>query len=183
MKILGISGSLRKQSFNTSLLRSALDVTPEGVTIDTFNLAGIPLYNEDVKVIGFPPEVVAFRTAIRAADAVLIVTPEYNFSIPGVLKNAIDWASRPPDQAWGRKPIGIMGVSGAMSGTMRAQYHLRQVLAGVDAQVLTRPEVFVRNGAEKFDGDGRLTDETTREFVKKLIAALVKWANLINQKT
>lgn len=176
MRILGISGSLRQQSFNTALLRAAGEEAADGVAIDRFDLVSIPLYNEDVRLTGYPPEVASFREAIRSANAILIAMPEYNFSMSGVLKNAIDWASRPPEPPCGGKPVAIMGASGGMGGTMRGQYHLRQVLAGVDMLVLNRPEIFVRNAAEKFDANGRLTDEPTRALVKQLVAALVAWA-------
>jgi chromate reductase len=175
MKILGICGSLRRESFNRKLLRAAMEMLPEGHTIDVFDLAPIPLYNNDVYELGFPPPVVAFREAVRGADALLIATPEYNYSVPGVLKNAIDWASRAPDQPFSGKPMAMMGASSGLSGTMRSQNHLRQVALGVNLLVLTRPEVMVRTAADKFDASGRLTDEKTRQFVKSLVEGLIAW--------
>jgi chromate reductase len=128
MKILGISGSLRKESFNTRLLHVAQTLAPAGVTIEVFDLAPIPLYNEDVRAAGYPPPVAALREAIRGADALLFATPEYNYSVSGVLKNAIDWASRPPDVPLLDKPAAVMGASTGLNGTVRAQFHLRQIL-------------------------------------------------------
>src|SRR6188768_4576671 len=129
MKILGISGSLRKGSYNSSLLRTAQTLAPGGVTIEIADISDIPPYNEDVREQGYPPSALRFREQIRAADALLFVTPEYNYSVPGVLKNAIDWASRPyGDSAWSGKPAAIMGASVGTLGTARAQYHLRQIM-------------------------------------------------------
>ena len=141
MKILGISGSLRKESSNTRLLRAAQELAPDGVTIDILDISHLPFYNDDVRVAGYPPTVVAMREAIRAADALLVSTPEYNYSVPGVLKNAIDWGSRPPDQPFAGKPLGIMGASGGLGGTVRAQHHLRQIAVFVDLIAMNKPEV------------------------------------------
>ena len=135
----------------------------------------IPVYNEDVRAAGIPAPVQALREEIAAADAVLIATPEYNYSVPGVLKNAIDWASRPPDQPFERKPVAIMGASPGRLGTARAQYHLRQCFVFLDSLVLNRPEVMVAGARNLFDDDGRLTDEPTREFIAKLLVALSDW--------
>ena len=180
MNILGISGSLRKESFNTKLLRAAQELAPQGIVMTRFDIAPIPLYNDDVFQQGHPPDVARFRDAIRAADALLIATPEYNYSVPGVLKNAIDWASRPPNEnPFGGKPAAIMGASTGRGGTMRSQYHLRQVLVGLDLHVVNRPEVAVQTAADKFDASGTLTDERTRNQVKALVEALVAWANRI----
>jgi len=178
MNILGISGSLRKDSFNTKLLRAAVALAPADVSIQIYDgLGALPLYNEDVRAAGAPPEVTRLRETIRGADALLIVTPEYNYSVPGVLKNAIDWASRPPqDQPMAGKPLGIMGASGGLGGTMRAQYHLRQIAVFVDMLPLNKPEVMVRNAAEKFDAAGALVDETTKDFVKQMVEGLAAWA-------
>ena len=141
IKILGISGSLRKGSFNTAALRAAIELAPEGVTIIEADISDIPLYNEDVNAQGRPPSVERFRQQIRDADALLFVTPEYNYSVPGVLKNAIDWASRPPEQPFAGKPAAIMGASPGVIGTARAQYHLRQIAVFLDLKVLNKPEV------------------------------------------
>jgi chromate reductase len=177
MNVLGISGSLRKGSFNSAALRAAQSLAPAGMSIAIAEIGDIPLYNEDVRSAGMPPSVERFRKAIAGADALLVVTPEYNFSVPGVLKNAIDWASRPPEQPFSEKPVAIMGASGGMVGTARAQYDLRKILVGLNAFVLTRPEVFIREAGAKFDQAGNLTDDATKEFVRKLLEALAAWTN------
>ncbi len=180
IKVLGISGSLRAGSYNTAALRAAQELAPDDVTLETFDLAAIPLYNDDVRVQGIPPEVQEFRDAIAAADALLFVTPEYNYSIPGVLKNAIDWASRPPDQPFDGKPAAIMGASPGTIGTARAQYHLRQMCVFLNMHILNRPEVMIGGAAEAFDSEGRLVDETTRGFVRDLLAALAAWTRRLD---
>ncbi|MGE0444718.1 MAG: NADPH-dependent FMN reductase [Vicinamibacterales bacterium] len=175
MRILAVSGSLRSSSFNTNLLRAAQNLSPAGVTIDIFEIGSLPPYNDDVRVAGYPPDVAQWRAAIAGADALLFATPEYNYSVPGVLKNAIDWASRPPDMPLAGKPAAIMGASGGLGGTIRAQHHLRQIFVFVDVLALNKPEVVVREAARKFDADGNLTDEDTRQHVAKLVEALVAW--------
>jgi chromate reductase len=172
INVLGLAGSLRQGSYNKAALRAAVELAPAGMTIETFDLAPIPLYNEDVKQQSFPPPVQELREKIRAADALLIVTPEYNYSIPGVLKNAIDWASRPPDQPFEGKPIALMGASPGRFGTARAQYHLRQCFVFLNGLVLNRPEVMISGAAEMFDDRLRLTDEAARGYVGKLLEAL-----------
>jgi chromate reductase, NAD(P)H dehydrogenase (quinone) len=175
IKILGFAGSLRKGSYNKALLRAALEMVPQDAEIETFDLAGIPPYNQDLDN-DMPQIVLDFKAKIRAADSILIVTPEYNFSIPGVLKNAIDWASRPyGDNAFAGKPAAIMGASIGLFGTARAQYHLRQSFVNLGINALIAPEVMVPAAADKFDKDGRLTDDTTRQMVKKLLESLVAW--------
>jgi chromate reductase, NAD(P)H dehydrogenase (quinone) len=175
LKILGIAGSLRKQSYNRWALKAAQGLAPEGAVLETFDLDGIPAYNEDEE--GSPPSpVIALKAAVRAADAVLLVTPEYNYSIPGVLKNAIDWASRPyGDSAWEGKPAAIMGASIGVMGSSRAQYHLRQCCVFLNMYTVNRPEVMIANAASKFDSEGKLTDDRTREQIRKLLQALVDW--------
>jgi chromate reductase len=173
---LGISGSLRKGSFNTALLRAAIELAPPDVTIETADISPFPPYNEDVHQAGMPAPVTAFRAAIKRADALLFVTPEYNYSVPGVLKNAIDWASRPPDQPFAGKPMAVMGASGGPGGTMRAQYHLRQIGVFLDMHPINKPEVFVRGAGQMFDASGKLTDQATRDLVGKLLVALAAWA-------
>ena len=176
MTILGIAGSLRKTSYNRAALRTAQQLVPAGVRLEIFDLEGIPLFNQDEE--GPPPERVGqFKQRIRAADAILIVTPEYNYSIPGVLKNAIDWASRPyGDSAWEGKPVAIMGASLGALGTSRAQYHLRQVFVYLNMYALNRPEVMISNAAQRFDEKGNLKDEETKSNIQKLLQALVAWA-------
>jgi chromate reductase, NAD(P)H dehydrogenase (quinone) len=176
IKILGICGSLRKGSFNRMLLNTAIELKPPSVVIETFDIAPIAPYNDDIRQAGFPPAVQQFRASIKAADALLFVTPEYNYSVPGVLKNAIDWASRPPDQPFNGKPVAMAGASGGNSGTMRAQYHLRQSCVFLNMFPLNKPEVFVTQAQGKFDASGKLTDEPARGLVKDLVAALEAWA-------
>jgi chromate reductase len=171
MKILGISGSLRKNSYNTAALRAAQELLPQGVTLEIFDLSPIPLYNEDIEP--FPVAVQALRERISAADALLIATPEYNHSISGVLKNALDWASCPPDPPCEDKPVAIFGVSTGRFGTLRAQLHLREICAALDMLVLPKPELFIAHAREKFDAQGRLIDERTRQQLRALVEALV----------
>ncbi len=175
LRVLGISGSLRKGSFNTAALRTAKEIAPEGLTIEAFDIAPIPLYNEDVNQQGFPPAVAELRAKIKAADALLIVTPEYNYSVPGVLKNTIDWVSRPPEQPFDGKPAAIMSASPAFTGGARAQYHLRQSFVFLNALLLNQPEVFISAAHTKFDAEGKLTDDKTREAIRGLLAALKTW--------
>jgi chromate reductase, NAD(P)H dehydrogenase (quinone) len=170
--VLGISGSLRRGSYNTAALRAAVELAPAGMTIETFDLRPIPLYDEDVRQQGLPGPVEALRGRIRACDALLLVTPEYNYSIPGVLKNAIDWASRPPEQPFDGKPMAIMGASPGRFGTTRAQHHLRQCFVSLNALILNRPEVMIAGARDAFDGEGRLIDDKAREMIGRLLASL-----------
>jgi chromate reductase len=177
LNVLGIAGSLRAGSYNRALLRAAQELAPSGMEITAFDLAPIPLYNGDVEAQGDPEPVAALKSAIRQADALLIVTPEYNFGVPGVLKNAIDWASRPPRASVLQgKPAAIMGATQGMGGTGRAQMQLRQAFVFTQTYALLSPEVLIARAQEKFDAAGRLTDEPTRKFVAKLLEALVPWA-------
>lgn len=178
--ILGIPGSLRRQSYNLGLLRAARELAPEGVEIEIYDLAQIPLYNGDIEAAGDPDPVRDLKDRIRAANALLIATPEYNYSIPGVLKNAIDWASRPPTMSPLRyKPIAIMGASPGNFGTVRAQLALRQVFFFTESYVLLKPEVLVFGARDRFDAAGNLTDETTRGLVRSLVEALVDWSRRV----
>jgi chromate reductase, NAD(P)H dehydrogenase (quinone) len=172
VKVLGMAGSLRKMSYNRALLRAAAELAPADVEIEAFDLAGFPLYNNDLEAV-LPDIVKAFKSKVKAADALLFATPEYNYSVPGVLKNAIDWASRPPsDNSFDGKPAAIMGASTGTFGTSRAQYHLRQTFVGLNMRPINRPEVMVNFAKEKFDAEGRLIDPKARELVGKLIANL-----------
>ncbi len=171
--VLGFAGSLRERSNNRTLLRIAAEALPEGMELEVFDLTPIPLYNGDVEAAGMPDPVRHFRERIHAADALLIACPEYNYSIPGVLKNAIDWASRPPEQPFAKKPLAIMGTGGGL-GTARSQYHLRQVCVSLDMHPLNKPEVLVRN-AESFTPDGSLKDESVRDKIAALLTALSAW--------
>ncbi len=179
-RILGICGSLRRASYNRGLLRAALEVAPEGVKIEVAEIGDLPLFNQDQEQS--PPQAVArLKASIRAADALLIATPEANYSIPGVLKNAIDWASRPHgDSALDGKSVALMGATTGMSGTMRAQLALRQCFVFTNSPCLLRPECLVPNCTDKFDENGNLTDDVTRQHVKKLIPALVAWTKRVS---
>jgi len=165
MHVMALSGSARKGSYNTALLRACRELAPAGMAIDIYDYSDIPPYNEDVRQQGYPDPAARFREAVRAADALVIASPEYNRSVPGMLKNAIDWASRRPDQPFHRKPIAIMGASNGALGAALANYHLRQIFVYMDARVLNGAEVMIGQAGSKFDGDGRLVDEPTREFV------------------
>ena len=176
MKVLGISGSLRKGSLNTQLLHAAQELAPEGMDIEIFAINDIPLFNEDVQAQGFPASTLSFRERIAAADALLFATPEYNYSMPGVLKNAIDWASRPPIQPFAGKKAAIIGASMGALGTARAQYHLRQTGVFLDIHFMNRPELMVGAAHEKFDAEGRLIHEPTREQLRKFLAAFATFA-------
>jgi chromate reductase len=176
IRVLGFAGSLRRGSYNRALLRAAAELAPEDVRVEIFELDGIPLYNMDVEQQGLPEAVVAFKRAIREADAVLIATPEHNWSFPGVLKNALDWAARPSgDNPFRGKPVAVVGATTGQWGTLRAQLHLRQVLAYLETHPLSRPEVLVTQAREKFDADGRLVDEGTRTRLRQLLVALRDW--------
>jgi chromate reductase len=180
--VLGISGSLRKASFNTTLLRAAIELAPPGMRIEMGDIRGIPGYDEDLRAQGFPEPVTRLRDAIARADALLVVTPEYNFSMPGVLKNAIDWASRPPDQPFAGKALGIMGASASIGGTMRAQYHLRQSAVFLDMHPINKPEVFVARAQNAFDETGKLVDESARKLVRQHLESLQAWARRLTAK-
>lgn len=175
IKILAFAGSLRQNSYNKALLRVAAQLEPKNVVIETFDLEGIPPFNQDLETLP-PQKVKEFKAKIKEADAILIATPEYNYSIPGVLKNAIDWASRPYiDNAFSEKPVAIIGASTGMLGTARAQYHLRQSLVFLNMHPVNRPEVFVQYAPEKFDEKGKLKDEKTQQLIAKLLENLVSW--------
>ncbi len=173
--VLGFAGSLRRDSYNKKLLHVAQELLPAGMTLEIFDLLPIPLYNADVEAQGMPAPVQHFRERMAAADALLIATPEYNYSISGVLKNALDWASRGgPASPLNHKPLAMMGAGGRF-GTIRAQQHLRQIALHNDMHVLNRPEVYIARPWELFDVDGRLTHEPTRERIQMLLEALAAW--------
>jgi chromate reductase len=177
--ILGFAGSLRKQSYNRAILAAALEMVPDDASLEIFDLEGIPPFNQDLELQP-PDKVKEFKTKIRAADAILIVTPEYNYSIPGVLKNAIDCASRPyGDNALDGKPVAVMGASPGMTGTARAQYHLRQTFVFLNMYPLNRPEVMVPSANEKIDENGKVKDEKTRKKIRELLESLVAWTKRI----
>jgi chromate reductase, NAD(P)H dehydrogenase (quinone) len=181
LKILGIAGSLRKNSFNRSAIRAAQALAPADVTLEAADLLGIPPYNEDDEASP-AREVTEFRGKIAAADALLIATPEYNYSIPGVLKNAIDWASRPYGKgAIMRKPVAIFGASAGMLGTARAQYDLRKTFVFLDMHCLNQPEVMIPFAAKAFDAQGSLVDEKAREKIRELVQALADWTRKLRK--
>jgi chromate reductase, NAD(P)H dehydrogenase (quinone) len=179
LNLLGISGSLRKGSYNTGLLRAARELAPADIRLDIFDLKDIPLYNGDVEAVGDPESVSALKATIRNADGVLFATPEYNHSISGVLKNAIDWASR--DRGEGSlqgKPVAMMGAGG-MAGTARSQLHLQNVLAETGSLVMVKPGLLVTFPWDKFDEAGRLTDEDTRAYLRRHLLAFSQWVRRV----
>jgi chromate reductase, NAD(P)H dehydrogenase (quinone) len=181
IRILSFSGSLRKQSYNRILLNEMIKLKPENVLITEFDISPIPLYNEDIEVSHYPKVVTDFKDKIRNTNGVLIVTPEYNYSIPGVLKNAIDWASRPPtDIPFIGKPGAILGTSISMFGSLRSQLHLRQVLFAVGMHVMNSPEVYIPKAKEIFE-TGALIDERTITHLKKFWDSFILWINKINK--
>ncbi len=183
IRILGFAGSLRKASFNRAALRAAQQLVPPDATIEIFDIDGFPGYNEDL--LATPPGIVQqLKAKVRAADAVLLVSPEYNYSVPGVLKNVIDWGSRPPaDNCWAGKPGAVMGVAGRAIGTARMQHHLRQVCVYLDVHLLNKPEVMIEHAAEKFDADLNLKDPKTRDQIAALLKALVAWTRRLSAGT
>jgi len=175
ISILGFAGSLRKGSYNKAILRAALELVPKDAQLEIFDLEGIPPFNQDLE--NDPPErVKEFKKKIRAADAILIASPEANYTIPGVLTNAMNWASRPyGDNAFDGKPVTVMGASVGMLGAARAQYHLRQSFVWLNMYPLGMPEVMVAFAQDKIDAKGRVTDEKTKEKIKELLESLVAW--------
>lgn len=176
IRVLGVAGSLRQGSLNRALLHAAAKLAPAGMKVEPFDLVDVPLYNGDVEAAGDPPGVAAFKDAIRAADAVLFVTPEYNHGVPGVMKNAVDWASRPArDAALNGKPVGIIGASPGQTGTARGQSQLRQAFEFTNSFCMPQPEILVFRALEKFDDSGELTDAKTAEYLGKYLEALRVW--------
>lgn len=177
--ILGFAGSLRKGSYNRAALRAATELVPANAKIEIFELDTVPPFNADFEAN--PPEIVKeFKQKIKRADAILIVTPEYNYSVPGVLKNAIDWVSRPyGDNAFDGKAVGVMSASTGMLGGARAQYHLRQSFVFLNMYPLNTPEVFITFAPQKFDDKGALSDEKTREIIRTFLNNLVEWSKKV----
>ena len=176
VRVLGFAGSLRQGSYNRALLRAAEAAAPAGMRLESFDLLQVPLYNGDVEAKGDPEGVAAFKAAIRAADGVLLVTPEYNHGVPGVMKNAVDWASRPPRAApLAGKPVGIIGASPGMTGSARGQSQLRQAFEFTNSYCMPQPEVLVARAAEKFDAEGKLIDDATAKFLGTYLAAFKAW--------
>src|SRR5204863_9242489 len=166
IKVLGICGSLRKGSYNMAALRIAIAQKPSNMTIEVADISQIPPYNEDVRQQGFPPSVETLRRQIATADALLFACPEYNYSMSGVLKNAIDWASRPPDQPFAGKPCAISGAAAGLAGDARPQCDLRRSCVFLDMHPLNKPEVLIGQAHTKFDAEGSRTDEAARGFIR-----------------
>src|ERR671933_1650432 len=180
-KILGLAGSLRRASFNRGLIRAARELAPEGVTVEPYEgLDEIPFFNQDVEAQGDPAPVKELKEKIREADAVLIATPEYDYAIPGVLTNALDWALRSPSPLR-HKPVGIVGASPSRTGTARGQMVLRQILLHAPAYTMPEPQMLIPNARERFDENGDLIDEETRERMVRFLAALVEWTERFRQ--
>jgi len=177
LSLVSICGSLRKGSLNAAVQRALPELAPAGVTIQPlFGIADMPLYNADIQAEGFPKSVTDMAESIRRADGLIFVSPEYNYSIPGVLKNAIDWLSRLKDQPFAGKPVLIQSASQGALGGGRMQYHLRQVMVFVEALVFNRPEVMVAAAQNKVDGDLKLTDTATRDLIQQQLAAFETFA-------
>lgn len=175
MRLLGISGSLRRASYNTAALLAMGEVAPAGVEVVIAPLNGIPMFNEDdFAADGFPPSVAHLRGEVERADGIIIASPEYNHSMSGALKNAIDWLSRKPVSVYG-KPVTIVSAAGSLLGGSRGQYDLRKVLQPLEALVLAMPEVFIGRAKDKFDTHGRLTDEATRKVLEEQMVVFREW--------
>ena len=181
LDIVGLCGSLRKASLNHAALRLAGELMPEGMVMDTADWREVPVFDGDVLAQGLPAPVAALRERIRRADGVLIATPEYNFSVPGGLKNLLDWLSRGDDQPWAHKPVAILSASPGPLGGARVQYDLRKVMLFLNAAVLVKPEVFIGAAGGKFDAEGRCTDDTTRKFVGEQMASFQRWIGAVRR--
>ena len=174
--LVAFAGSLRRKSFNRALVRAAQELAPDGLSIESIEIGGLPFYDADVELEGDPPAVSAFKSSVQPADGLLIATPEYNDGIPGVLGNALDWASRLPGRSpLAGKPVAVMGASPSQIGTARAQHHLRQILNHVQARTLPPPELLVAHAHQRFDPDLRLTHEPTRAVLRQLLERFVQW--------
>jgi chromate reductase, NAD(P)H dehydrogenase (quinone) len=181
LKVLGFAGSLRTGSYNKALLHASANFIPEDVNLEIFDIDGIPAFNQDIEN-NMPNKVKDFKSKIREADAILIATPEYNYSVPGLLKNAIDWASRPyGDNPFDGKPVAIMSASIGMLGGARAQYHLRQIFVFLNMFPINGPEVIVPFAQDKFDAHGKLIDENTQKFLRQLLQNLVNWTRRLRK--
>ena len=182
LDIVGLCGSLRAASFNRMAMQLAAECMPASMALDVVDWRAVPVFDGDVLAKGLPPAVAALRERIRRADGVLIVTPEYNFSVPGGLKNVLDWLSRGEDQPWPMKPVAIASASGGPLGGARMQYDLRKILLYLDAMVLAKPEVFIGMAQTKFDApSGRCTDEVTRKFMTDQMAAFERWIGALRK--
>ena len=185
LRVLALSGSLRRGSYNTATLRAAQELAPEGMTIDIADITALPMFDQDVEHTGWPSTALDLAANVIRADALLIASPEYNHSFSAPIKNALDWLSRtPPGASAGqyvlaRKPVALLGASAGRSGTGRAQLHLRQVLAYLDMLPVNQPEVLIDNAAARFNADGQLTDAPTRDFIRTLLEGLDSWTRLV----
>jgi chromate reductase, NAD(P)H dehydrogenase (quinone) len=180
-KFVAISGSLRKGSYNTMALKVAQKIAPANIDIEHLGITDIPFFNADIHDIQFPEPVNLLAQKIKDADGLLLVSPEYNYSIPGVLKNTIDIVSRHPLKPFDNKAVAVMGVSPGLLGTVRMQYHVRQVMVFVNAWVVNKPEVMISQAKTKFDENGNLTDARTADFIKQLIIALADLSDRLKQ--
>jgi chromate reductase len=182
LKILGVCGSLRKASFNLAALRACSEMMPPGTSLKITTIGDIPLFNQDIFDAGLPESAKRFRTEVTEADGVLVASPEYNFSLTPALKNAIDWASRPPNQSFQDKPMAIFSASAGPMGGARVQYDFRRIVGQLWAHVLPRPEVFIGSAAGKFDAQGKLTDEASRKFLSELLVGFKDWIVRMKKK-
>ena len=182
IKFLGISGSLRKQSYNSSALRAATSLLPEGVSLELAELAGIPFFNADVEQIGIPDAVKEFRSRVAGADALVFAVPEYNFSLSGVLKNALEWLSRPPNPPANGKPCAVFGASVSPLGTARGQFHFRHVCVSLNMVVVNAPHVDITNAKAKFDAQNELADQPSLDAMRQLFVELKTLTLLLRGK-
>lgn len=167
--ILAFSGSLREKSINSGLIRAAIELCNDDMKITVADISNLPMYNQDLES-SYPEALTNLKNQIRTADGILIATPEFNRSIPGALKNMLDWTSRPyGETAWSGKPVATMGASPGNISTALAQSHLKQILLYLDARVLGQPEFYVGSASDKFDEHSNLTDEKTKEYIKRLL--------------
>jgi chromate reductase len=179
---VAISGSLRKESFNTMALKAVQKLAPANITIEHISIADVPMYNFDLHEKFYPEPIEKLSSAIKTADALIIVTPEYNYSIPGVLKNIIDFLSKHPAKPFDKKAVGIISASPSLLGGVRAQYHLRQILVAINAMTMNVPEIVITEVNKKFDATGNLTDEKTKEFLKMFVEALAVHSSILNNE-
>jgi chromate reductase len=181
LAILGISGSGRKRSFNTALLEAAKQLLPQHATLEVVDISRLPLYNQDLEH-EMPEEVKELKKKIRAADAILFATPEHNYSITAVLKNAIEWGNRPPrDASWSGKPAAIISASTSLRGGARAQLHLRQIMIDLNMYPINRPQLLVANAKDKFNEELQLTDEDSRQTMRDVLSSLVEWTRKLQR--
>jgi len=179
-RLLGVSGSGRKRSYNSSLIRAAMEILPQGLSLENYDVSGFPLFNEDIEA-KLPTDVKEFKEKIRGVDGVLFATPEYNYSISAVLKNALEWGNR-PDNSWEGRPAAIMSASVSPRGGARAQLHLRQILVDLDMYPLNQPQLLVANADEKFDDNLRLTDQRSRQTLREMLLALAQWGRKLKPR-